>query len=114
MNCIFKTRGKAPHVGCEITLTGTLTSSYATVTIDGIKYTTAQTLIVPAGTVISLYVGGMTTSSRKNCKITVDDNIVLSGSAGTYNLIAEKDLIIKVQYPINISVLAGAITVTSV
>lgn len=87
MNCIFLSRGTPPPMANTVTLTGALNSSYAYVTINGTKYSRAQTLEVESGTEISVYVGSMMGNSSY---INFNGTKVLSGK-GTYTFTLTAD-----------------------
>lgn len=59
---MFLRRGKAPYLNCEITLTGTFSSSYCYATIGGVKYTESTEMIVPRNTEVVIYVSDRATT----------------------------------------------------
>lgn len=94
MNCIFLRRSypEPKPKKLTMTLTGTFNSSYGYVTINGTKYKSAQTVEVEAGTEISVYVGGR--SSTGNCQVSLNGTKVHSG-AGTYTFVPTNNATIK-------------------
>lgn len=112
MNCLFKTRGDAPSSGANITLLGNLATEYATVTIDGVQYTTPQTVKAAYGAVMTLYVGGKSTAGKLKCKITVDGVDVISKKPGSYQMTITGNMTVSASYSTMYT--NGAITVTTV
>ena len=85
MECIFLSRGTALTIGFTLTLTGEYDAAGAYVTIDGTKYTSAQTLTLEPGTAVSVYVKG--TNSKSS--ITYNGSQVgRNGSTYTFNISA--------------------------
>ncbi|MBO5715601.1 MAG: hypothetical protein J6S23_04310 [Clostridia bacterium] len=67
-----------------VTLSGTFSSSYGYVTINGTKYTTATTVNVAEGTAVSVYVAGTYTNYDGLANVTLNGTKVQNGK-GTYN-----------------------------
>ena len=55
MSVFFRRRGEPPATTVDVVLIGIFDSSYGYVTIDGTKYTSAQTLTVAKGTSVTVY-----------------------------------------------------------
>ena len=83
MNCIFRTRGEPPVSGFTLTISGTPDASYGYVSIGETKYSAAQTVSLPAGSEVGVYVGGRGSSSLRPCYIYLNGTLVQSGT-GTY------------------------------
>lgn len=89
MNCRLPQRIGTPSGGgttpseYAVTLSGSFNSSYGYVTINGTKYTSAQTVAVTAGTEISIYVAAQYSYMDDFAKVTLNGTTVQSGS-GTY------------------------------
>lgn len=78
MQCLQLTRGEPPATTVNVALSGDFHSSYGYVTIDGTKYTSAQTLKVAKGTSVTVY---CSSSGRKSkCEITLNGTTVAKGS----------------------------------
>lgn len=65
-----------------VTLTGSFNSTYGYVTINGIKYTSAQSVSVELNTSVVVYVRGVN-SSASNMKITLNGTVVAQGSTSS-------------------------------
>lgn len=70
-----------------VTLEGTLDSSRGYVTINGTKYTSAQTITVTAGNTVNVYVGGSDSSASK---VTLNGTTVQTGT-GTYSHVVKSN-----------------------
>ena len=55
MQCLQLTRGEPPATTVDVAMSGAFNSSSGYVTIDGTKYTSAQTLTVAKGTSVTVY-----------------------------------------------------------
>lgn len=75
-----------------VSLTGTLSSSYAYVTIDFEKYSDEAELEIEEKTVIEITVSG--SSHKMECEITLNGEIVQSGN-GTYSMTVTKPITIS-------------------
>lgn len=84
MNCIMLSRGAPPEIALTLTVSGSFNSTYGYVKVGETTYTSAQTVSVAAGTEVTVYVGGRSSSARKNCYISLNGEKVLSGAAGDY------------------------------
>lgn len=93
MECIFLSRGEAPKIGFVLTLTGEYDASGAYVTIDGTKYTSAQTLTLEPGTAVSVYVKGTNSQSS----ITYNGSQV-GGNGSTYTFYVSAPTTISMEY----------------
>ena len=65
----------------DVALSGTFDSSYGYVTIDGTKYTSAQTLKVAKGTSVTVRCSSNMASDRWNAKITLNGTTVAQGAS---------------------------------
>lgn len=74
---------------CLVEYSGTFSSDYAYVMIDGVKYTEAGTQTVNSGDAITIYVSGSTGPYRDMCYITLDGVSVQNGH-GKYEYTARK------------------------
>lgn len=63
----------------DVVLSGDFHSSYGYVTIDGTKYTSAQTLTVAKGTSVTVFCASKMPANLKNCKITLNGTTVAQG-----------------------------------
>ena len=79
MQCLQLTRGEPPATTVDVALSGTFSSSYGYVTIDGTKYTSAQTLTVVKGTSVTVYCGSLL--FQQNSIITLNGTTVAQGTA---------------------------------
>lgn len=79
MQCIQLRRGDPPKMTVDVVLSGSFNSSYGYVEIDGTKYASAQTVKVAKGTSVTV-ISSASRMSYKNCKITLNGEIVASGS----------------------------------
>ena len=81
MQCLQLTRGEPPATIVNVALSGTFNSSYGYVTIDGTKYTSAQTLTVAKGTSVTVYCGSNNSSIQKNSIIKLNGTTVAQGTS---------------------------------
>lgn len=58
MQCLQLTRGEPPATTVDVALSGKFNSTNSYVTIDGTKYTSAQTVTVAKGTSVTVYCSG--------------------------------------------------------
>ena len=79
----------------EVTLTisGSARDGAAKVTINGVVYTSANTLVVPYGTIVTCYV--IDTKGPQNGNILINGETVASGDPVTYDYIAKKNAVIE-------------------
>ena len=70
----------------DVALSGTFNSKYGYVTIDGTKYTSAQTLTVAKGTSVTVYCGSERYQIQALSTITLNGTTV---AQGTYSAAAE-------------------------
>ena len=91
MQCLQLTRGEPPATTVDVALSGDFHSTYGYVTIDGTKYTSAQTVAVAKGTSVTVYCSSE--RQLKNCKITLNGTTVAQGttSAGAEYAFAVTD-----------------------
>ncbi len=80
MSVFFRRRGEPPATTVDVTLSGTFNSTYGYVTIDGTKYTSAQTLTVAKGTSVTVYCGSGN-SFIVRTKITLNGTTVAEGTS---------------------------------
>ena len=64
----------------DVALSGDFLSSYGYVTIDGTKYTSAQTLTVAKGTSVTVHCGGSPITYQKNSYINLNGTTVAQGT----------------------------------
>lgn len=81
MQCLQLTRGEPPAMTVDVVLSGTFDSSYGYVTIDGTKYTSAQTLKVAKGTSVTVYCGGSSSTLLVKSTITLNGTTVAQGTS---------------------------------
>lgn len=81
MQCLQLTRGEPPATTVNVALSGDFHSSYGYVTIDGTKYTSAQTVTVAKGTSVTVYCGASNSANRTKCKITLNGTTVAQGTS---------------------------------
>ena len=82
MQCLQLTRGDPPATTVDVALSGDFSSSFGYVTIDGTKYTSAQTIAVAKGTSVTVYCwGGVLSSTKKKAQITLNGTTVAQGTA---------------------------------
>ena len=79
MSVFFRRRGEPPATTMDVTLSGSFDSSYGYVTIDGTKYTSAQTLTVAKGTSVTVYCGSLLLQSES--VITLNGTTVARGTS---------------------------------
>ena len=80
MSVFFRRRGEPPATTVDVALSGTFNSSYGYVTIDGTKYTAAQTVTVAKGTSVKVYCSASQSALMTKCKITLNGTIVAQGA----------------------------------
>lgn len=83
MQCLQLTRGEPPATTVDVALSGTFDSTYGYVTIDGTKYTSAQTLTVAKGTSVTVYCSSSQSSYFTKCEITLNGTTVAKGTKGS-------------------------------
>jgi hypothetical protein len=76
-----------------LTITGSARDGSAKVTINGVVYNSANTLVVPYGTAVTCYV--IDTKGPQDGSIWVNGEKVASGDPVTYDYIAKKNAEIK-------------------
>ena len=81
MSVFFRRRGKASATTVDVALSGTFNSTYGYVTIDGTKYTSAQTLTVAKGTSVTVYCGSSSSRLRVKSTITLNGTTVAQGTS---------------------------------
>ena len=81
MQCLQLTRGEPPTTTVDVALSGKFDSYYGYVTIDGTKYTSAQTLTVAKGTSVTVRCSSPMASDRGNAKITLNGTTVAQGAS---------------------------------
>ena len=79
MQCLQLTRGEPPATTVDVALSGDFHSTYGYVTIDGTKYTSAQTVTVAKGTSVTVLCAARMPANLKNCKITLNGTTVAQG-----------------------------------
>ena len=77
MQCLQLTRGEPPATKVDVALSGSFNESYGYVTIDGTKYTSAQTLTVAKGTSVTVYCSSKVRPNMS--KITLNGTTVAQG-----------------------------------
>ena len=82
MSVFFRRRGEPPATMVDVALSGSFNESYGYVTIDGTKYTSAQTLTVTKGTSVTVYCGSGNSFSVRT-KITLNGTTVAEGTSLT-------------------------------
>ena len=91
--------GVIPEFPAIVTITGSGNANYSYVTINGTKYTSAATLEVEPGTVITAHVGTYTTAGMPYTGVIVDGSIVLANiMSGDYNYTVTDDCAIELVY----------------
>ena len=80
MQCLQLTRGEPPAMTVDVAMSGTLNSSTCYVTIDGTKYTSAQTLTVAKGTGVTVHCGSSSDTYQKNSYINLNGTKVAQGT----------------------------------
>ena len=80
MQCLQLTRGEPPATTVDVVLSGPFDSTYGYVTIDGTKYTSAQTLTVAKGTSVTVHCGTEYVFYQNNAKITLNGTTVAQGT----------------------------------
>lgn len=80
MQCIQLRRGDPPVLTVDVVLSGIFDRSFGYVTIDGTKYTSAQTLTVAKGTSVTVYCSGSSVA-KKNSYIKLNDTKVAQGTS---------------------------------
>lgn len=80
MQCLQLTRGEPPATTVNVALSGVFDSSYGYVTIDGTKYTSAQTLKVAKGTSVTVYCWSDRSSTKSRATITLNGTTVAKGT----------------------------------
>lgn len=83
MGVYFLRRGKAPATTVDVALSGNFNSSYGYVTIDGTKYTSAQTITVAKGTSVTVYCGSSSSKLQVKSTITLNGTTVAQGTFST-------------------------------
>lgn len=78
MQCIQLRRGDPPQTTVDVVLSGSLSSSYSYVEIDGTKYASAQTVKVAKGTSVTVFSSGRKWVGNNGPKITLNGEIVAS------------------------------------
>lgn len=91
----YKNGGEYVAPKKTVTIKGTGNSSVVYVTINGTKYTSAASVQVSVGDVITATVGGTDSS---NSSITVDGTQVVYGKAGSYNYTVQTDCTVTLSY----------------
>lgn len=81
MSVFFRRRGEPPAMTVAVTLSGYFHKSHGYVTIDGTKYTSAQTLTVAKGTSVTVHCGSSNPSLQKKSIITLNGTTVAQGTA---------------------------------
>ena len=79
MQCLQLTRGEPPVITFDVALSGKFNSTHGYVTIDGTKYTSAQTLTVAKGTSVTVYCGSL--FLQQNSIITLNGTTVAQGTS---------------------------------
>ena len=100
MQCLQLTRGELPATTVDVELRGTFDKSYGYVTIDGTKYTGAQTLTVAKGTNITVHCSGGSSVAKKNSYIKLNGTKVAQGTseaAAEYTFAVTDNCTIKVR-----------------
>ena len=67
----------------DVSLSGDFDRDYGYVTIDGTKYTSAQTLTVAKGTSVTVYCGAEASFFQSDAKITLNGTTVAQGTSST-------------------------------
>lgn len=80
MQCLQLTRGEPPATTVDVELGGTFDSSYGYVTIDGTKYTSAQTLKVAKGTSVTVHCGAGRKDAQTQAYINLNGTRVAKGT----------------------------------
>ena len=78
-----------------VNITGSGSSQYAYVTVNGTKYTTATTIECEAGTEISIKVSGTNITNSQKSQITLNGTVVASGttSGAVYSFAPDTDVV---------------------
>lgn len=79
MQCLQLTRGEPPKTTVDVVLSGDFHNGFGYVTIDGTKYTSAQTLTVAKGTSVTVYCGSLLLQSKS--VITLNGTTVAQGTS---------------------------------
>ena len=79
MQCLQLTRGEPPKTTVDVVLSGDFHNSFGYVTIDGTKYTSAQTLTVAKGTSVTVHCGSLLL--QQNSIITLNGTTVAQGTS---------------------------------
>lgn len=79
MQCLQLTRGEPPATTVDVALSGTFSSSYGYVTIDGTQYTSAKTVTVAKGTIVTVYCWSL--MNKQKAKITLNGTTVAQGTS---------------------------------
>ena len=82
MQCLQLTRGEPPATTVDVVLSGKFSSSNGYVTIDGTKYTSAQTLTVAKGTSVTVHCGYAKPVSQTTPYIKLNGTKVAQGASG--------------------------------
>ena len=81
-----------------ITITGTGSTNYCYVEINGVKYTSAKNITIAEGTEVSVYVGtNVSYVANTNCYVKMDGTTVHKG-AGTYTFCPTSDCSIELVF----------------
>ena len=80
MQCLQLTRGEPPATKVDVALSGSFNESYGYVTIDGTKYTSAQTLKVAKGTSVTVHCGASFPFLSPSATIKLNGTTVAEGT----------------------------------
>ena len=81
MGVYFLRRGEPPATTVDVALSGKFHTTRGYVTIDGTKYTSAQTLTVAKGTSVTVRCNSSSSTGKKKCKITLNGTTVAQGTS---------------------------------
>lgn len=96
-----------------ITITGTGSTRYCYVEINGVKYTSAKNITIAEGTEVSVYVDtNLSQMANMNCSIEMDGTTVQKG-VGTYTFCPTSDCSIELIYTSKNYVVYGEAVITT-